>query len=47
MEFMSKFTLIDSEHYINNAMKNGKSVLAEGAQGTMLDVDFGTYQFVT
>ena len=47
MEFMSKFTLIDSEHYINNAMKNGQSVLAEGAQGTMLDVDFGTYPFVT
>ena len=47
MEFMSKFTLIDSEHYINNAMKDGKSVLAEGAQGTMLDVDFGTYPFVT
>jgi len=47
MEFMSKFTLIDSEHYINNAMKDGKTVLAEGAQGTMLDVDFGTYPFVT
>jgi adenylosuccinate synthase len=47
MEFMSKFTLIDSEHYINNAMANGKTVLAEGAQGTMLDVDFGTYPFVT
>ncbi|NQX98418.1 MAG: adenylosuccinate synthase [Flavobacteriales bacterium] len=47
MEFMSKFTLIDSEHYINNAMAEGKTVLAEGAQGTMLDVDFGTYPFVT
>ena len=47
MEFMAKFELIDSEHYINNAMKDGKSVLAEGAQGTMLDVDFGTYPFVT
>lgn len=47
MEFMSKFTLIDSEHYINNAMNDGKTVLAEGAQGTMLDVDFGTYPFVT
>jgi len=47
MEFMSKFTLIDSEHYINNAMKNGQTVLAEGAQGTMLDVDFGTYPYVT
>jgi adenylosuccinate synthase len=47
MEFMAKFTLIDSEHYINNAMNDGKTVLAEGAQGTMLDVDFGTYPFVT
>lgn len=47
MEFMSKFTLIDSEHYINNALNEGKTVLAEGAQGTMLDVDFGTYPFVT
>ncbi|MDB3887347.1 adenylosuccinate synthase [bacterium] len=47
MEFMSKFTLIDSEHYLNEAMNSGKSVLAEGAQGTMLDVDFGTYPFVT
>lgn len=47
MEFLSKFTLIDSEHYINNALKEGKSILAEGAQGTMLDIDFGTYPFVT
>ncbi len=47
MEFLSKFTLIDSEHYINNAMKEGKTILAEGAQGTMLDIDFGTYPFVT
>jgi adenylosuccinate synthase len=47
MKFLSKFTLIDSEHYINNALKNGKTVLAEGAQGTMLDIDFGTYPFVT
>lgn len=47
MKFLSKFTLIDSEHYINNALNSGKSVLAEGAQGTMLDIDFGTYPFVT
>jgi adenylosuccinate synthase len=47
MTFLSKFTLIDSEHYINNALSAGKSVLAEGAQGTMLDIDFGTYPFVT
>jgi adenylosuccinate synthase len=47
MSFLAKFTLIDSEHYINNALKSGQSVLAEGAQGTMLDIDFGTYPFVT
>lgn len=38
---------VDSEHYLNDAMKAGKKVLAEGAQGTMLDIDFGTYPFVT
>lgn len=47
MEFLSKFTLIDSEQYINGALKEGKTILAEGAQGTMLDIDFGTYPFVT
>jgi adenylosuccinate synthase len=39
--------LIDAEYYINAALKNGKKILAEGAQGSMLDVDFGTYPFVT
>ena len=38
---------IDSEYYINSSLKNNKSILAEGAQGTLLDVDFGTYPFVT
>jgi adenylosuccinate synthase len=38
---------IDSEHYLNQALKEGKRILAEGAQGTMLDIDFGTYPFVT
>lgn len=38
---------IDSEYFINQSLKNNKSILAEGAQGTMLDVDFGTYPFVT
>ena len=47
IEFLKKFRLIDSEHVINNMLKEGKSVLAEGAQGTMLDVDFGSYPFVT
>lgn len=46
-EYLKKFTLIDSEHTINNFLKEEKSVLAEGAQGTMLDIDFGSYPFVT
>lgn len=40
-------TVIDSEHYLNNAIKANKTILAEGAQGTLLDVDFGSYPFVT
>ena len=38
---------IDSEHYLAQATKEGKKVLAEGAQGSLLDIDFGTYPFVT
>jgi len=47
IEYIRKFELIDSEHLINQALKADKKVLAEGAQGTMLDVDFGSYPFVT
>ena len=47
LEYLKKFNLIDSEHVVNNYLKDGKSVLAEGAQGTMLDIDFGSYPFVT
>ena len=47
IEFFKKFQLIDSEIYINDALKSGKSVVAEGAQGSLLDIDFGTYPFVT
>ncbi|MDH6314216.1 adenylosuccinate synthase [Parabacteroides sp. PFB2-10] len=47
IEYLKEFTLIDSEHVINNCLKEGKAVLAEGAQGTMLDIDFGSYPFVT
>ncbi|MDL2256532.1 adenylosuccinate synthetase, partial [Parabacteroides sp. OttesenSCG-928-K15] len=47
IEYLKEFTLIDSEHLINNYLKEGKTVLAEGAQGTMLDIDFGSYPFVT
>lgn len=44
---LKELTAIDSEQYLNDAMKAGKKILAEGAQGTMLDIDFGTYPFVT
>lgn len=44
---LKELTFIDSEAYLNNAMKSGKSILAEGAQGSLLDIDFGTYPFVT
>ena len=44
---LKKMKLVDSEHYLDEAMRNGKRVLAEGAQGTLLDIDFGTYPFVT
>ncbi len=44
---INSFQLIDSEHYINQSLKNNKSILAEGAQGTLLDIDFGSYPFVT
>jgi adenylosuccinate synthase len=47
IETIKGLTAIDSEHYLNNAIKAGKKILAEGAQGTLLDVDFGTYPFVT
>jgi len=47
LEYLKTFQLVDSEHYINKLMNEGKSVLAEGAQGTMLDIDFGSYPFVT
>jgi adenylosuccinate synthase len=47
IEYLKKFEHIDSEHYLNNAFKNGKNILAEGAQGSLLDIDFGTYPFVT
>ncbi|MDE6445522.1 MAG: adenylosuccinate synthase [Alistipes sp.] len=47
VEFLKRFRLIDSEYFINSALCSGRSVLAEGAQGTLLDVDFGSYPFVT
>jgi len=47
IEYLKKFKFIDSEHVLSNSLKEGRGILAEGAQGTMLDVDFGTYPFVT
>ena len=47
IETIKQFQLIDSESFINNLIESGKSVIAEGAQGTMLDIDFGSYPFVT
>ncbi len=44
---LAAMELVDCEHYLDQAMRDGKSILAEGAQGTMLDIDFGTYPFVT
>ena len=47
LETLKSMQLIDSEYYINENLNNGKKILAEGAQGSMLDIDFGTYPFVT
>ena len=47
IEYMKGFQFVDSEHEINNLLRSGKNILCEGAQGTMLDVDFGSYPFVT
>jgi adenylosuccinate synthase len=47
IEVLKTLPTVDSEHYLNDALQKGKKVLAEGAQGTMLDIDFGTYPFVT
>ncbi|MBI9060569.1 MAG: adenylosuccinate synthase [Marinilabiliaceae bacterium] len=47
IETLKSCILIDSEHEINKYLRNGKSILAEGAQGTLLDIDFGSYPFVT
>lgn len=47
IERLKALTCIESDHFINRALKNNQRILAEGAQGTMLDIDFGTYPFVT
>ena len=47
IDILKSLDAVDSEHFLNNALLAGKKILAEGAQGTMLDIDFGTYPFVT
>lgn len=47
IEYIKQYDIIDSEHVINKYLKEGKSILCEGAQGSLLDVDFGSYPFVT
>ena len=47
LDYLKGFRLVDSEHEVNAMLREGHSVLAEGAQGTMLDIDFGSYPFVT
>ncbi len=47
ISFLKEFNLIDSEYFINNELKKGSTVLAEVAQGSLLDIDFGSYPFVT
>ena len=47
IEKLKTLQLVDGEYYINKALKMGKKILAEGAQGSMLDIDYGTYPFVT
>lgn len=47
VEYLTQFKQVDSEYFINDLISQGKKILAEGAQGSMLDVDFGTYPYVT
>lgn len=47
IEFLKQFSLIESEYLLNDELKKGSSILAEGAQGSLLDIDFGSYPFVT
>lgn len=47
VSFLKGFRLIESEYFLNQELKQGSSILAEGAQGALLDIDFGSYPFVT
>tara|TARA_Y100001954_G_C15665302_1_gene529819 strand:- start:121 stop:981 length:861 start_codon:yes stop_codon:yes gene_type:complete len=47
IDFLKNFSVIDSENFLFDSLNEGKKILAEGAQGSMLDIDFGTYPYVT
>src|SRR6476660_4575068 len=47
LEFLKQLNIVNGEYFINHQLKAGKKILAEGAQGSMLDIDFGTFPFVT
>jgi adenylosuccinate synthase len=47
LEFLKTLQIVNGEYFINDALQSGKKILAEGAQGSMLDVDFGTFPYVT
>ena len=47
LEYLKKFKLVDTEYLVNKALAEHETVLAEGAQGSLLDVDFGSYPYVT
>jgi adenylosuccinate synthase len=47
LEFLKQLNIVNGEYFINKQISNGKRILAEGAQGSMLDIDFGTFPFVT
>jgi adenylosuccinate synthase len=47
LDLLKKFSIIDSENFLFDSLKEGKKILAEGAQGSLLDIDFGTYPYVT
>lgn len=47
VEYLKNLQIVNAEYWLDNHLKNGKKILAEGAQGSMLDIDYGTYPFVT
>lgn len=47
LELLRTLNIVNGEYFVNDALQNGKKILAEGAQGSMLDVDFGTFPYVT